>query len=233
MPYLYRHIRLDKNEPFYIGIGGDKNFKRAYEKRGRSKFWHKLVNKSAYEVEILLYDLTKEDVKVKEKEFIALYGRKDKNAGPLVNMTDGGDGLINLIFSDEHKKKLSITAKARGVPPSTFNKMMEARRAHIWTDEQKKILSASRMGMKQSEQHRINGSLAKMGKRNPAFGLSGSKSKSTKHIFYAIRDGERIGPFYGMYDCGEKLGISASAINRVIKGQRTHVHGFKFEPKVL
>jgi hypothetical protein len=24
MIYLYRHIRLDKNEPFYIGIGEDK-----------------------------------------------------------------------------------------------------------------------------------------------------------------------------------------------------------------
>jgi len=22
MAYLYRHIRLDKNEPFYVGIGG-------------------------------------------------------------------------------------------------------------------------------------------------------------------------------------------------------------------
>ena len=29
MAYLYRHIRLDKNEPFYIGIGSDTNFKRA------------------------------------------------------------------------------------------------------------------------------------------------------------------------------------------------------------
>jgi hypothetical protein len=23
MAYIYRHIRLDKNEPFYIGIGSD------------------------------------------------------------------------------------------------------------------------------------------------------------------------------------------------------------------
>ena len=30
MAVVYRHIRLDKNEPFYIGIG--KNIKRAYEK---------------------------------------------------------------------------------------------------------------------------------------------------------------------------------------------------------
>lgn len=28
MAYLYRHIRLDKNEPFYIGIGSDSNYNR-------------------------------------------------------------------------------------------------------------------------------------------------------------------------------------------------------------
>jgi hypothetical protein len=29
MAYVYRHIRLDKNEPFYIGIGsGGYTFKR-------------------------------------------------------------------------------------------------------------------------------------------------------------------------------------------------------------
>jgi hypothetical protein len=29
MAYVYRHIRLDKNEPFYIGIGSDSSFARA------------------------------------------------------------------------------------------------------------------------------------------------------------------------------------------------------------
>lgn len=33
--YLYRHIRLDKNEPFYIGIGSEKfGFNRAISKTG-------------------------------------------------------------------------------------------------------------------------------------------------------------------------------------------------------
>ena len=32
MAYLYRHIRLDKNVPFYVGIGDDKEglYKRAF-----------------------------------------------------------------------------------------------------------------------------------------------------------------------------------------------------------
>jgi hypothetical protein len=37
----------------------------------------------------------------KEKEFIQLYGRKDLGLGELVNMTDGGDGTIGRILSEE------------------------------------------------------------------------------------------------------------------------------------
>jgi hypothetical protein len=42
MAYVYRHIRLDKNEPFYIGIGKDdySSFKRAYHTGNkRNKIW--------------------------------------------------------------------------------------------------------------------------------------------------------------------------------------------------
>ena len=62
--YLYRHIRLDKNEPFYIGIGENKNilnYKRAYNKRGRSYAWKDIAYKIGYEVEIVLDKLTWEE----------------------------------------------------------------------------------------------------------------------------------------------------------------------------
>jgi len=35
MCYVYRHIRLDKNEPFYIGIGSDFNYQRSRHQSGR------------------------------------------------------------------------------------------------------------------------------------------------------------------------------------------------------
>jgi len=89
MAYLYRHIRLDKNEPFYIGIGSNKS--RCYTKQTRNKHWHNIINKSEYRVDIVFDDLSLEQAKQKEKEFIALYGKK-ANGGILVNLTDGGDG---------------------------------------------------------------------------------------------------------------------------------------------
>ena len=93
MAILYRHIRLDKNEPFYIGIGKDE--KRAFTRFSRNKYWKKIVNKTDYEVQILFDDLTWEEDCEKEKEFIALYGKKN-SGGILCNITDGGEGVCGL-----------------------------------------------------------------------------------------------------------------------------------------
>ena len=124
MHYLYRHIRLDKNEPFYIGIGTkqDDNYKsfkseyrRAFSKQRKdSKIWNCISSKTDYSVEILLESDNYEFIKQKEKEFIKLYGRIDNGTGCLANMTDGGDGSVGYIHSKEAIDKLKIARKKRG-----------------------------------------------------------------------------------------------------------------------
>ena len=89
MAYVYRHIRLDKNQPFYIGIGSDAEYKRANERARRSELWKKITAKSDYFVEIIADEVSVEFAKEKEIEFIKLYGRIDKRTGTLCNMTDG------------------------------------------------------------------------------------------------------------------------------------------------
>ena len=149
MAYVYRHIRLDTNQPFYIGIGSDKNYFRANQKSSskRNNYWFNIVSKTDYEVEIMLDDLTWQEACEKEKEFIALYGRKDNNTGILSNMTDGGEGVLNVIVSDitraklsklgkkrmgialteEHKKNISLAKKrSKIVPPSRKGAKMSA-----------------------------------------------------------------------------------------------------------
>lgn len=115
MAYLYRHIRLDKNEPFYIGIGSDEEgqYERAYSKESRTKYWHSIVSKAGYEIEVLLNELTWEEACQKEIQFIKLYGRKDLNEGTLVNMTDGGEGTPGFKHSDITKEKCRIAAKTQ------------------------------------------------------------------------------------------------------------------------
>ena len=123
MAYVYRHIRLDENEPFYIGIGSDEKYKRAFERTRRNTHWNRIANVSSYEVEILMYDLTWEQACKKEIEFIELYGRRDLNTGTLVNLTGGGDGAYKTFPSLETRKKLSDKAKGKIYKQITKNRI--------------------------------------------------------------------------------------------------------------
>jgi hypothetical protein len=100
--YIYRHIRLDNNETFYIGVGTKQlkkikgyrtEYSRAYERSKRTSFWKSVVKKTDYKVEILFESDDKELINQKEKELIALYGRRCLNTGTLVNFAEGGDSL--------------------------------------------------------------------------------------------------------------------------------------------
>jgi hypothetical protein len=136
MAYVYRHIRLDENEPFYIGIG--KLISRAYSKKNRNLHWRNIVKNTKYDVEIIFDDLSWEDACNKEKEFIKIYGRRDLNNGSLCNLTDGGDGTINTLVSDERKIQMSLNAKG--------NLNSFYRKKH--SDETKKTLSQKAKGRK-------------------------------------------------------------------------------------
>jgi hypothetical protein len=105
---VYRHIRLDTEEVFYIGIG---NEKRPYDKKGRNEIWNRVVDKAGYRVEIIHSGLTWEECIEKEIVLIKFYGRKDKGEGPLVNLTDGGEGNVGFIYPEESKAKISQTLK--------------------------------------------------------------------------------------------------------------------------
>ena len=129
MAVLYRHIRLDKNKPFYIGIG--KTEKRAYEKIKRNQFWYNIVAKTDYEIEILFDNLSWDEAGEKEKEFIKLYGKRDDNTGTLVNITDGGGGILGVRHTEESKRKISQESKNRKRLPRTEETKQKLRLANL------------------------------------------------------------------------------------------------------
>ena len=145
MAYLYRHIRKDLNQPFYIGIGSDENYNRAFDKYKRNSIWKRIVSKTEYEVEIMLDELSWEEVCKKEIEFIRLYGRKDNGTGILSNMTDGGEGSLNIIMTEEVKNKIRI--KNSGANNYNFGKRM--------SDEMKARISAKKKGVKMPEEFKV------------------------------------------------------------------------------
>jgi hypothetical protein len=105
MAYVYRHIRLDKNKPFYIGIGSDINYNRSKDNKKRNSVWKKITSKTFYEIEIIFDNLSWKEACVKEIEFISLYGRLCNNTGSLANLSLGGEGYLDP--SKEVKEKLS------------------------------------------------------------------------------------------------------------------------------
>jgi predicted GIY-YIG superfamily endonuclease len=174
MALVYKHIRLDTNNPFYIGIG--KTEKRAFSKHRRNKYWKSITSKTNYEVEILFDNLSWEECCVKEIELIKLYGRKDNGTGILVNMTDGGEGSLGIIksdevrkklsecqsgdkhyfygksHSDETKEKLSIKLKGRIISEESRKKMSETHKKMTISEETRKKMAESLRGKPRSEE---------------------------------------------------------------------------------
>lgn len=101
--YIYRHIRLDKNEVFYIGIGTKNRFNSKFS---RNKYWYNITKKTEWFSEIILDELPRKVAEEKEIEFISIYGRKDLNNGTLCNLTSGGTGGLGLKHTEETKNKM-------------------------------------------------------------------------------------------------------------------------------
>jgi hypothetical protein len=228
MAYVYRHIRLDKNEPFYIGIGSDMTNKRANERARRSELWKKIVAKSEYEIEILFDNITFEEAKSKEIEFIKLYGRIDLKNGTLANLTDGGDGLINRIFTPEHRRKLSLSQIGKKLSEEQKDKLRKYRIGIPNSPEARAKISKANKGRKNSEalmQLLIN----RKGKKNPAFGITGAKCRNFKGFIQVFKNGVYLGKYEGIRHCAESFGVEATKVSAVINGRRNHTGGYIFK----
>jgi hypothetical protein len=101
--YLYRYIRHDNNEPFYIGIGTRNDYNsQGYKNKSIKSMYYRaycndrnyvclgIMKKSSYDIEIMYETNDFEHIQDKEKEFISLYGVVYDGSGSLTNLTMGG-----------------------------------------------------------------------------------------------------------------------------------------------
>ena len=208
MAYVYRHIRLDTNRPFYIGIGTDTNgtFKRANSLyKGRNRLHQNISNKTSVRVDIIMDELTWEEACEKEKELIMLYGRIDLGTGYLSNMTSGGDGIKNLSL----KSKRIISEKAK------LNHILTPEKYLHSADIRLKI-SKALLGKKKSKTHKTNISKSKLGKSTGPMSEEqkikiSTANKGNKRPDVSERNKNRIGP------CKGKIFITNGTNNKVIQ----------------
>lgn len=152
MAYVYRHIKKTNNEIFYIGIGSDGlgTYTRAYTKYGRSRntHWQNVVNKHGYYIEITHDNIIWEEACFIEKYLILFYGRRDLGTGTLVNKTEGGEGVVGTVVTDEKRKKLSDGKKGEKHPmfgknlsTETKKRISDGNKGKILSFEHKKRIS--------------------------------------------------------------------------------------------
>lgn len=204
--YVYRHIRLDSNTPFYIGKGKDR---RAYTKSNRSHYWKNIVSKHGYRVEILKKDLEESQAFKLERKLIKVY----KMYGYCeVNFTEGGDGISGFKFSKKSRSKMSKAQSGKNNPMfrkthsiEVRNKISKYSKNRKRTLAERKKLSNSRSGICFTDQHKINLAIAK-----------GSK------LFEVYRNNTLIGTYINKSDCMRDLGLSVSSITRYLNGDRKH-----------
>lgn len=111
MFYVYRHRDLVKFNTFYIGISN--NLNRPKSTKSRNRFWSNLINKYGFYSEVIhICDTWKEACEL-ECLLISEYGRRDLNTGCLVNMTDGGDGLVGQLVTKSTRTKISKSLKGK------------------------------------------------------------------------------------------------------------------------
>jgi hypothetical protein len=112
MFYVYGHYRKTDDSIFYIGVA--KSEKRFTSKYSRNNHWKNIVKKNGFYYKILLESEDWTICLQKEIELINYYGRLDLQNGVLCNMTNGGEGCVNL--SNESKNKIS--EKLKGIKRS-------------------------------------------------------------------------------------------------------------------
>lgn len=107
--YRYGEYEFDY-EPFYIGKGKDD---RWMDNNHRSKYFKNKINKiKSCGLEPLTIKIKENMIEdesfILESKSIKLIGRKDLENGPLINFTDGGEGISGYVFSEgilEKKRK--------------------------------------------------------------------------------------------------------------------------------
>jgi hypothetical protein len=211
MAIVYRHIRKDNLQPFYIGIGKEK--KRAYKthKSNRNKHWINIYKKYGHIVEILTKDIGWEDACELEMFLISKYGRIDNKTGILVNMTNGGEGQLGVIPSKETRLKISKSQMGNKInlgkehSQETKRKISNAKKGIKMSEDTKLKISESNKGIYPSEESRLKMSISK-----------------TKRSLKVILNKEN-GIFYlGCKEAAESVGYSECHLNKMLRNKRVN-----------
>ena len=149
--YVYICFRPWNGTPFYVGKGKGSRWKRHDRKLNSNPHYANIYKKANGYIPVVIVrdNLTDEDACRLERQFISAIGRG--NIGPLVNLTDGGDGTSGAIRSQEWRANRSQKAKEMWENPEIRAKLTAPDRnrggnTQPRTDEFRAAMSARLIG---------------------------------------------------------------------------------------
>ena len=153
MCYKIYGLKLKNSKDIkYIGYTSKNIEERLHTHITRTIYYkHKNANwlrKNKKDIEVFLIEDNILDHKMvcdKEKYYIDLY---KKMGYDLNNLTEGGDGVVGMVISDETRKKLSIASKGRKMSESAKQKMSESKKGIEKSLKEKMRLNKQNIQMK-------------------------------------------------------------------------------------
>ena len=218
--YVYHLINSIDGQPFYIGKGTGSRMYQHIREAERTTYTHRPVHNKIRsiiskggEVEYKKFEcLTEDEAFAEEKRYIALFGRRDLGLGPLMNLSDGGEGAQRNRDSVER-----TAAKHRGMKRSDESKENMRQAQHKLSVEHKQkyggkghspetcaLMSKQRTGTKWSE--------------NARSVIRVKPTAKSVLVFYK-NTGTYVGEWESMALCAKELSLDVSAIWKILSGR--------------
>jgi hypothetical protein len=248
-------------EPFYVGKGrgnrinmGIKENSKDYYKNRKIK---SMINDGYFPIALKIFEDMSEDIAFKKESFVIKnIGRADLGFGPLCNLTDGGEGTVNI--TPEWKKILSkpVIQTKNGACIAEYNSVKEASEKTgiikqnissaltgryktaggfewAYKNESDKLQGHLRKKFKMpnhTEATRLKMSLsAKRGEDHHMKKKVGENNPKSRKVIQKTLDGEIIKIWGSMSDISRELGFTSSNICRCCKGEVKRIGGYLWE----
>jgi hypothetical protein len=171
MHTFYTYVWIIDGVERYVGFGSEPARWMAHLHRGRSYFSRFLRARRKEESKIgvnIFAHKSIEDAQKHEIALIAQFGRANTGCGPLMNLTDGGEGTIGRVDSEDTKTKrnAAVSRGKTGVRLSAAHKRNVglSRLGHIQSENTKAKISAANKGKNTGRIHTPE-NIAKRSKR--------------------------------------------------------------------
>lgn len=221
--YTYHDPSRD-NEPIYVGKGSSGRAWSHLRRRDMHPFTYRLASMKTNGVQpiITIYGgLDDELAMLVEEELISKIGRKDLNKGPLLNLTNGGDGACGKIVSTETRSLMSRVRTGEKRTQETCQRISAALKGRRLSDQARVNISAGHVGVKYPTARNdkisasLKGHVVAKATREKISQKAKARSSSQNSMFGRVHSEE----------ARQKIGeaVRAAAARRRVLMEKTHV----------